>query len=308
MTEMMSAVRVYDYGDPSVLKLEQVERPAPGAGQVLIRLQAAGVNPADWKYRSGAYKTFMPLKFPWTPGLEGAGVIAAVGEGVTSFRPGQEVYGPLLASYAEYALADAKDIQPKPRGVTLEEAATLPIGALTAWAAVVDTANVAAGQRVLVHGAAGGVGGYAVQLARWKGAHVSGTASAANIESVRSLGAEAAIDYGSTPFETVVHDFDAVIDTVGGDLILRSLKVLRRGGIYVTVTGRVPDDAGKAEGVRALGVGRAVNERLRDISELVETHQVRPTVGAVFALGQARQAHELSQTGHGRGRILLRMP
>jgi NADPH:quinone reductase-like Zn-dependent oxidoreductase len=306
MAEMMSAVRVHDYGDSSVLKLEEVERPGPGAGQVLIRLKAAGVNPADWKYRSGAYKRFMPLNFPWTPGLEGAGVIAAVGEGVTSFRPGQEVYGRVSASYAEYALADEKDIQPKPPGITLEEAATLPIGALTAWAAIVDTAKVGAGQHVLVHGAAGGVGGHAVQLAQWKGAHVTGTASAANIDAMRALGAETAIDYQSTPFETVAHEMDAVIDTVGGDLPLRSLKVLRQGGIYVAVTGQPPEEAAKGEGVRAVGVGRAPAERLRDISALVEAHQLRPMVGAVFTLGQAKQAHELSQTGHGRGRILLR--
>ncbi|HEX8990453.1 MAG TPA: NADP-dependent oxidoreductase [Anaerolineales bacterium] len=155
MAEMMSAVRVHDYGPPAVLKLEKVERPEPGAGQVLIRLKAAGVNPADWKYRAGLYKQFMPLHFPWTPGLEGAGVIAAVGEGVTAFQPGQEVYGAVPASYAEYALADEKDIQPGPREITLEEAATLTIGALTAWGAVIDTAKVEAGQHLLVHGAAG---------------------------------------------------------------------------------------------------------------------------------------------------------
>ena len=307
MGEMMRAVRVHDYGESSVLKLEQVERPEPGAGQVLIRLQAAGVNPADWKYRSGIYQKFMPVHFPWTPGLEGAGVVAAVGEGVTAFQPGQEVFGAILASYAEYALADEKNIQPRPRAITLEEAATLTVGGLTAWGAVIDTAKVEAGQQLLVHGAAGGVGVHAVQLARWKGAHVTGTASATNLDTVRSLGAEKAIDYGSTPFETVVHDFDAVIDTVGGDLARRSLQVLRRGGIYVTVAGQLPEGEGKAEGVRAVRAGRAASERLRDISELVEAHQIRPVVGAMFSLEQADRAHELSQTGHGRGRILLRI-
>ncbi len=303
----MQAVRIHDYGGPEALVLETAPRPQPNADQVLIRLKAAGVNPTDWKMRSGAYKQFMPLQFPWTPGVEGAGVIEAVGANVSAFRPGQEVYGVLTGGYAEYALAQAKDIQPKLRNLTFEQAASVSLGALTAWGAVVETAKVEAGQRVLVHGAAGGVGGFAVQFARWKGAHVIGAASAGNLEFVRSLGAESAIDYNAAPFETVVHDLDAVVDTVGGNIPERSLKVLRPNGIFVTVAARPAEDAGKAQGVRAVNAGRTSPETLHQISELLESQKIMPVVGKVFPLSEARQAQELSQTGHGRGRIILRI-
>ncbi len=303
----MQAARVHDYGGPEVLIVEQAPRPEPKAGEVLIRVKAAGVNPADWKMRGGAYKQFMPLQFPWIPGLEGAGTIEALGAGVSTFQLGQEVYGILSSSYAEYAIALAKDIQSKPSNLTFEQAATVPVGALTAWGAVINTANVQAGQRVLVHGAAGGVGASAVQLAHWKGAHVTGTASAGNLEFVRSLGAESAIDYNAAPFETVVHDMDVVVDTVGGDISERSWQVLHKDGIFVTVAGRLAPEAGKAQGVRAMNAGRAPAETLKQISELLVSKKIIPVVGKPFALKEVRQAHELSQSGHGRGRIILRI-
>ena len=302
----MQAIRAHDYGGPEVLVLEQAPRPEPKADEVLIRIKSAGVNPADWKYRSGAYKQFMPLQFPWTPGLDGSGTIESVGANVTAFKKGDEVYGIIAGSYAEYALAKANEIQRKPASLTFEEAASLPVGALTAWGAV-ETAKVKSGQRVLVHGAAGGVGAYVVQLARWKGAHVTGTASTRNVEFVRSLGAENVIDYSATRFETVVHDMDVVIDTVGGDLAERSFQVLRPGGIYVTVAGRLAEDAGKAQKITAMSGGRAPAENLKQISELINTKQLKPVTSKVFPLAEARQAHELSQTGHGRGRIILHL-
>ena len=301
----MQAIRAHDYGGPEVLVLEQAPRLEPKADEVLIRIKAAGVNPADWKYRSGAYKQFMPLQFPWTPGLEGSGTIESVGANVTAFKKGDEVYGFVTGGYAEYALAKANEIQRKPAILTFVEAASLPVGALTAWGALIESAKIEAGQRVLVHGAAGGVGAYVVQLARWKGAHVTGTASTRNVEFVRSLGAENVIDYSATRFETVVHDLDVVIDTVGGELAERSFQVLRSGGIFVTVAGRLAEDAGKAQKITAMSGRRAAGENLKQISELIEAKQLKPVTGAVFPLAEARQAHELSQTGHGRGRIIL---
>lgn len=303
----MQAIQLQNYGGPDVLVLQQAPRPEPNADQVLIRLKAAGVNPADWKMRAGLYKQFMQLNFPWTPGLDGSGIVEAVGSNVTALKEGDEVYGIVSGGYAEYALALASDVQPKPASLTFEQAAALPVGALTAWGAVIDTANVEAGQRVLVHGAAGGVGGYAVQLARWKGAQVTGTASAKNLKYVRSLGAEDVIDYNTTRFETVLHDLDVVIDTVGGDLLERSFQVLRPGGVFVTVAARLPEDVGKAQNIRAVNAGRASSDKLKQISELVEAKQLRPEVGEVFPFAEARQAQELSQTGHGRGRILLQI-
>jgi NADPH:quinone reductase-like Zn-dependent oxidoreductase len=303
----MQAIRIHDYGGPEELVLEQAACPQPQAGQILIRLLAAGVNPADWKMRSGMYKAFMQFQFPWTPGLEGAGVVEDVGADVTGFRQGQAVFGRIAGSYAEYAVTSASDLQPKPADLTFEQAASVSVGALTAWQAVVEVAQVKAGQRVLVHGAAGGVGLYAVQFARWKGARVTGTASAGNLEFVRSLGAEEAIDYNAAPFETVVHDMDVVVDTVGGDLPERSLKVTRPGGTLVSVAARLTPEMGQALNIRTPELGRAPSEKLKSITELLESKQIRPAVGKVFQLSDARQAHELSQTGHGRGRIILKI-
>ena len=304
---VMQTVRAHDYGSPDVLKLEQASVPEPGADQVLIRLKAAGVNPVDWKTRSGMYKQFWPLQFPWTPGIDGAGVIEAVGANVTQFKKGQAVFGIVTGAYAEYALAQASDIQPKPKNISFEEAASIPVGALTAWSAVIDTANVRAGQRVLVHGGAGGVGLYAVQLARWRGAHVLATASARNMDFVRSQGVEDVIDYNATRFEEVVKDLGAVIDTVGGDLPDRSYKVLRPGGVFVTVAARLAEDAGKPYDIRAVSAGRASPDHLKEISELIEAGHLKPVVGTLFPLGEAQKAQELSQAGHGRGRIILQI-
>jgi NADPH:quinone reductase-like Zn-dependent oxidoreductase len=179
------------------------------------------------------------------------------------------------------------------------------MGVLVAWQAVIEKAEVQADQRVLVHGAAGGVGAYAVQLAHWKGAHVTGTASAGNLGFAKSLGAENVIDYNATRFETVVKDMDAVIDTVGGDIPDRSWQVLRQGGVFVTIAARLADDAGAKHGVRATGSARASADKLPVISELLKSKEIKPVVGAVFPLAEAQKAQELSNTGHGRGRIIL---
>jgi NADPH:quinone reductase-like Zn-dependent oxidoreductase len=309
MSELkMQAVRVHDYGGPEALVYEQAPRPQPKAGEVLVKVRAAGVNPADWKMRGGAYKQFMPLQFPWTPGMEGAGTIEEVGADVSTFKPGQEVYGILSGAYAEYAIALAKDIRPKPSQLTFEQAAAVPVGVLTAWGAVIDTAKVQAGQQVLVHGAAGGVGAFAVQLAHWKGAHVIGTASAGNLDFVKSLGAETALDYNAAPFETVVHDMDVVVDTVGGDLAERSYQVLHKEGIYATVAGRLAPEAGKAQGVQAVNASRAPTEHLDEVTELLASKKIIAVAGPSFRLKDASKAQELSQTGHGRGRIILQVP
>lgn len=301
----MQAVRAHDYGGPEVLVLERVPRPQPQVNEVLIRIVAAGVNPADWKFRGGMFKEFMPLMFPWTPGLEAAGIVQEVGTDVTTLERGQAVYGIVNGAYAEYTVVPSDEMMPKPAHLTFEEAAGAPVGALTAWAAVIETAKVQAGQQVLVHGAAGGVGVYALQFARWKGAHVTATASAGNVEFVRSLGADSVIDYNAAPFETVVRDVDIVVDTVGGEIIERSWQVLRRDGLLVSVAGRLTPEMGQAHGVRAMSAGRAAPANLGEISKLFDSKQITPVVGTIFPLAEARQAHEKSQTGHGRGRIVL---
>lgn len=304
----MKAVRIHDYGGLEALVFEEAPRPEPQADQVLVRLKAAGVNPADGAMRAGAFRQFMPLPLPWTPGLEGAGVVEAVGAEVTAFKPGQEVYGLVIGGYAEYAVASAKDVSPMPAGLTMEEAASVPMGALMAWGAVIDTAKVDSGQAVLILGAAGGVGSYATQLAHWKGAYVFATTSAGNLEFVRSLGAQMAINYAEAQFESVVQDVDVIVDTVGGDMQDRSLPVLAPGGIFVTVAGRPAADAGKALGVRAVSAGRPDATKLGQISELLAAKTIVPTIRAVFPLAEARQAQELSETRRGRGRIVLSIP
>jgi len=305
--KMMQAIRFHDFGGPEVLVLEQVPVPQPEAGQVLVRVMAAGVNPADWKIRAGLYKPFRSLPLPFTPGLEAAGTVEAVGPDVTAFKPGQAVFGPMNGGYAEYAIAAAGDLQPKPTNLTFEEAASVPIGALTAWGSLIEEAKVQPGQRVLVQGAAGGVGMFGVQFAHWKGAYVIGTASAGNAEFVRSLGADQVINYQAAPFETLVHDLDIVFDTVGGEVFERSLKVLRKGGVLVTVAAQFAPDMGQAQGVRVARGGRAPTGALGQIAGLLAAGKVKTCVSAVLPLSDARKSHEMSQTGHTRGKIVLKI-
>jgi NADPH:quinone reductase-like Zn-dependent oxidoreductase len=305
--QKMKAIQLHDYAEPDGLKVEELPVPQPEAGQVLIRMFASGVNPADWKYGRGLYKKFRPLTFPWIPGLEGAGVVEAVGTGVTQFKPGQSVYGPFQGSYAEFAVAAASDLLLKPEDLSFDEAATIPVASLTAWGTLFDTAQVKPGMRVLVHGAAGGVGHWIVQLAHWKGAYVIGTASTGNKEFVRSLGAQEVIDYTTVPFEEVVQNVDVAIDTVGGDVAERSVKSLRQGGTLITIAGMLPAEIGKEKGIQAARGGRASIEAFREIQKLIETGQVKPKLFRSFPLIEAGKAWELSITGHGQGRIILKI-
>ena len=303
--KMMCVIRYHDYGGPEVLVLDQVPVPTPAASQVLVRVVAVGVNPADWKMRAGMYKSFQSLPMPFTPGLEMSGTVAAIGAGVTGFVPGEAVFGPVPGGSAEYVLAAASDLQPKPANITFVEAASVPVTALTAWGSLIDVAKVQAGQRVLVQGAAGGVGMFGVQLAHWKGAYVIGTASARNADFVRSLGADQVIDYQARPFEEQVKDLDVVFDTVGGEVLERSLKVIRKGGVLVTVAGRFAPEFGKEEGIQVLRGGRGSLAALEQITHLLADGTLKPYVSATFHLSDASKAHEMSQTGHTRGKIVL---
>jgi NADPH:quinone reductase-like Zn-dependent oxidoreductase len=307
----MRAVRYHEYGSADQLVVDEVPRPEPKEGEVLVHVRAVGVHPVDWKFRSGAYQQYVQLALPYMPGVDLAGVVAGIGPGVTEFREGDEVYGRASATNAEYAVAPIISLAPKPRNLTFEQAAAVPLGALTAWVGIFDVGGLQAGQQLLVHAAAGGVGHFAVQFGRWKGAHVIGTASASNLEFVRSLGAEMAIDYTATPFESVVHDVDVVLDNIGGDVQTRSWQVLKPGGILVGVVGLAPEAEERAE---QLGVRTAVvsippdtSATLRQITDLIETGQVVPEIGPVFSMDEVGQAHALSETGHGRGRIILRI-
>jgi len=309
---MMKAVRLHEYGGPEVLKYEDAPRPEPAAGEVLVRLHAAGVNPVDWKIRAGHMKGFINYKLPMIPGWDLSGVVEATGTDVTAWKKGDEVYSrPDISrdgSYADYISVKAQELAHKPKSLDHVKAASIPLAALTAWQALFDAAGLQAGQRVLIHAAAGGVGTFAVQLARWKGAHVIGTASEKNHALLKELGADELIDYSQTRFEDVVRDVDVVLDTMAGETRDRSWKTLKKGGILVSILGQPSkEDAGKY-GVRAAGVFVQPNQaELEQIGSLVDSGKVKPVIEAVLPLKDARRAHEMNQTLHTRGKIVLQV-
>ncbi|MFJ5136493.1 NADP-dependent oxidoreductase [Streptomyces sp. NPDC088707] len=304
----MRAVVVEQWGGPENLVEREVERPEPGLGEVLVRVHAAGVNPVDWKTRAGGAL----IEWGAVPavGWDVSGTVEAVGPGVGILRPGDEVFGmPLFprqaGAYAEYVVAPARHLAPKPASLTHVEAAALPLAALTAWQALVDAADVRPGERVLVHAAAGGVGHLAVQIAKARGAYVIGTASAGKHDLVRELGADEVVDYRETPFEDVVSDVDVVLDGIGGETAERSLKVLRDGGRLITLPG--PDDVPAAQdGVRASWVLVEPDHLgLREIAALVESGRLRPVVDVVVPLAEAAKAHAIGERGRTTGKIVL---
>ena len=306
-TQTIKAIQVHDYGHADQLKLEQIPQPEPQEGEVLVRVYAAGVNPVDWKLRSGLMKNFWLSTFPYVPGADLAGVVEKVGTGVTAFQPGQAVFGRSSnGSYTEYSIAPANALALKPKTLSFDEAATIPVGATTAWQGLFDHGNLQPGQRVLILGGAGGVGVFAVQFARWKGAHVISTASTSNVDFLRSLGAETVIDYTKTRVEDETHDVDLVFDTVGGEALASVWPTLKRGGTLITIAGQ-PDEAKAHEfGVRTARFSAQVtSELLSTFAQLIDEGQIKAIVGATFPLSEAGKAQDLSQGGHGRGRIIL---
>jgi NADPH:quinone reductase-like Zn-dependent oxidoreductase len=307
MTEKqtMKAVQIHAYGGPDVLQLEDLPRPEPKPNQILIRINAAGVNPVDWKLREG----YLSAPLPMIMGIDFSGIVETVGSDVTKIHPGDEVFGQVAdesGGYAEYALALPSDIARKPAKLSDIEAAALPVAALTPWQALFDTANLSAGQKVLIHGAAGGVGSFAVQFAKWKGAHVIGTASGSHVEQVRQLGADQVIDYRNTKFEEVARDLDVVLDTIGGDTQERSWNVLKRGGVLVSLVQPPSPEKAEARGARGFMVRQKANgAQLAIIADLVASGKVKVTIETVLPLREARQAQELSQKGHSGGKIVL---
>lgn len=308
----MKAVRVHEYGGPEVLRYEDAPRPVPGAGEVLVRVHAAGINPVDWKVRAGHVKNWLPYTLPMIPGWDFSGVIESAGPGADPWKAGDEVYGrPDIGrdgAYAEYIAVRASEIAYKPKSVDHVHAAAIPLCALTAWQALFDTAGLTAGQRVLIHAAAGGVGTFAVQLAKWKGAWVAGTASGRNREFLRELGVDQPVNYETTRFEEVVHDVDVVVDAMAGEIRSRSWRTLKPGGILVSLLGPPAAEESAAHGVR--GAGMMVKPhwaQLADIGALVDTGRLKVFLDAVFPLSEANRAQELSETLHVRGKIVLRV-
>jgi NADPH:quinone reductase-like Zn-dependent oxidoreductase len=308
----MKAARFHSYGGSDVLVFEEMPRPQADAGEVLIRVHAAGINPLDWKVRDGHLKERMRHQLPLVPGWDVSGVVEAVASDVTAYKIGDEVYGLLNfmgdGAYAEYVVTTTQNLAFKPKAIDHNQAGAVPLAALTAWQALFDVADLKSGQIVLIHAAAGGVGHFAVQFAKWKQAKVIATASANNENFLLELGADEVIDYSTTKFEEVVNDVDVVLDTMAGETRQRSWKVLKKGGILVATLGISDQEIDQQQGVR--GGGLMVHpdvDQLTQIAALIDDGNLKPEVSTILPLEEAAQAHELSQTGHVRGKIVLQV-
>ena len=306
----MKAIVAHEYGGPEVLKLEEAPRPEPKENELLVRVIACGVNPADPLIVSGRFAKEFGTRLPLIPGYDVAGVVEKVGAKITRFKVGDAVYGYALmgGGWAEYAVLADSEAAMKPKSLSFVEAAAVPLAALTAWQALVDAANLSAGQTILIHGGSGGVGGFAVQLAKARGARVIATASTANQDLLKQLGADVAVDYTSAKFEDVAKDVDAVLDPVGGETTSRSYDVLKRGGIIATLRSR-PDPAElERRGIR--GAPMAVHpdaDDLAEISQLIDDGKIKPIVTQVLPLSDAATALAQAATRHTRGKMVIKI-
>ena len=306
----MKAIVIHEYGGPEVLKYEDVSRPEPKDDQLLVRVIAAGVNPVDGMIRSGLFAKDGSREFPIILGGDVAGVVEKVGSKATKFKSGDPVFAYVSldnsGGYAQYALVKEAEAAPKPKSLTYVEAAAVPIVALTAWQALIDSAKLNAGQTVLIHGGSGGVGSFAIQIAKARGAKVIATASTANQDLLKQLGADVTIDYTKQKFEDVAKDVDVVLHSVGKDTLARSYAVVKKGGIIVSIVAR-PDPAQlDKHGIRgeALSVEPHSNE-LAEIGRLIDQKKIKVIVSQTLPLVEARKAQEQVATGHTRGKIVL---
>lgn len=302
----MKAVRIHEFGGREVLKYEDAPRPAAGPGELLVRVAAAGVNPVDAIARRGGLRSSLPF----TPGFDLSGTVEEVGPGVEGFAKGDAVYACLPlnrgGAYAEFAIVKAEEAAPKPQKASFSEAAAVGVTALTAWQALFDTAKLEAGQTVLIHGGSGGVGTMAIQLAKWKGARVIATASTRNLKYMKELGADETIDYTTQKFEDVVKGVDVVLDAVGGETRDRSLGVLKKGGIIITIAGPAAAEKAREMGVRSVNLLVKRNgPQMKEIGGLIDAGKLRIVVSKELPLSEAAAAHEMIETKHTRGKIVL---
>ncbi len=315
----MKVIRINEFGGPEVLKLEEVERPVPAFDEILVKVYASGVNPADWVIRNGGNDFLRPLlKLPLTLGWDAAGVVEETGSDVTEFKKGDAVYGipnfPGDGSYAEYCVAKASQFALKPKNISFNEAAGVPLAGLTAWTAIFHFGKLAAGQRILIQGASGGVGSLAVQFAKAKGAYVIAIASTQNLDYLLQLGADEVIDYKTQKFEELVHDIDVVFDASplrDNNERLRSVKVLKEGGILVSVNVDFPfgEEVTKALAKKnakgELVANQPKNDWLQEMAQLIDEGKVKVFVSKVYPLEQVAEAHRESETWHVRGKLVL---
>jgi NADPH:quinone reductase-like Zn-dependent oxidoreductase len=307
----MKAAVVRRFGGPDVIEMEELPRPEPQSGQVLVQVAAAGVGPWDALIREG--KSVVPAGFPITLGSDISGTVEAVGVGVTQFKKGDAIYGctnpNFIGAYAEFAIASAHMIAPKPRSLDFIQAASVPVVAITPLQMIHEYAHVKAGQTLLIQGAAGNVGAYAVQLASQAGLHIIATASGRDVDFVRGLGANVVVDYAKQNFEDVAHNVDAVLDMVGGETLERSMNVLKPDAVAVTVVSPPPDELKRKYGSRVVFfLVEVITERLNRVAAMFDAGKLKTDVGTVLPLTEARQAHEmLAGAPHARGKIVLRV-
>lgn len=310
--ETMKAVRLHTYGSTDVLSYEDAPKPVPNGNEVLIRVHATSVNPFDCAVRAGYLASVFNYTLPFIPGTDVSGVIESVGENVTGLNPGDEVYTRAGVyrdgAYAEYVAVQAEDVVAKPKSLDHIHAAALPHVTLAAWQALYEAANLQKGQTVLIHGAAGGVGHIATQLAHLRGARVIGTAST-NLNTLHELGVDEVLDYTKTPFEDVVHHVDVVLDTVGGDTQERSWGVLKRGGMLVSLIQPPSEEIAAKYGVRQQMVATSppIGKTLAEVASLVDSGKIKPLVSAVMPLRDTRHGHRLIENRHTSGKIVLQV-
>jgi NADPH:quinone reductase-like Zn-dependent oxidoreductase len=307
---MMKAVVAHEYGEPEVLKYEDAPRPEPKENELLVRVIACGVNPADPLVVSGRMAKEFGTHLPLIPGYDVAGVVEKTGAKVTKFRKGDAVYGYALfgGGWAEFAVLAENEAALKPKNAPFTDAAAVPLAALTAWQSLIDVAKLGAGQTVLIHGGSGGVGSFAVQIAKARGARVIATASTANQDLLKQLGADVAIDYTKTKFEEVAKDVDVVLDPVGRDTLARSYAVVKKGGIVTTLVAR-PDQAQLDKyGIRGTSISvKPDGNELAEITKLIEAGKIKPIVSQVLPLTDAVKAVQQAETHHTRGKLVLRI-
>jgi len=309
---MMKAIVIHEYGGPEVLKYEDVPQPEPKQDQLLIRVIAAGVNPVDGMIRSGMFDKGGHRAFPIILGGDISGVVEKVGSKITKFKSGDPVFAYVSlddsGGYAQYALVTEREAAPKPKSLTYVEAAAVPIVALTAWQALIDTAKLKAGQTVLIHGGSGGVGSFAIQIAKAHGAKVIATASTANQELLKQLGADVTIDYTKQNFENVAKEVDVVLDSIGKDTLARSYEAVKKGGIIISLVAR-PDPAElEKHGIRGEALSVDPNsDELGKIGKLIDDKKINVIVSQTLPLSEARKAQEQVATGHTRGKIVLKV-
>lgn len=308
----MRASQIQDYGGSEIIEIKEVEKPSLKPGQVLVEVKAASLNPVDYKIRSGMLKQWMPVNFPATLGGDFSGVITEISEGVSEFKIGDEVFGSSLVlnggsgALAEFTVSNVNNMALKPKSIDFIAAASLPLVGASALQAIEEHLSVKKGQKILVHGGVGGIGSIAIQLAKMHGAYVATTAKKADLEYVKNLGADLVIDYKSEDFSETLEEYDGVFDTVGGQTSAKSFKVLKKGGVLVSMLGQPDESLAKQFGATAIGQNtQTTNEKLKHLAELVDSGKIKPQVDKVFPLEQVKEAFDYLEKVHPRGKVVV---